>query len=367
MSDIKYTDYVCIIKPQSAFLTPFQADTVWGSLMWAYRYLYGNSAMEEILSEPPKLIVSDGFPVGMLPRPKNFIPITKSEKIIKGIIDNEESEIDDRQILINYTKSLAKVRHFPEDLVFEMLKGNKTDEDILKSYLIFVSKKLDEEKKDNKFLKEYFSKEGYIEKSDEAEKKTDSDKQAQERIEHQLVRHNVIDRITMTARKKHGLYTHRETYYHCDIQIFIRTILEKEKIFQLFKFLADNGYGKRKSTGKGQLKIKSLEVHDKFPDINNSNGFMTLSSSYVPVDHEVKLDESRYTVHIKRGKVGGHYANEGKYLKYPIAMYQAGSIFKKSGVNTPYYGRYIENVHSSRKEIVHYGFAFPLVGKDLFL
>lgn len=170
----------------------------------------------------------------------------------------------------------------------------------------------------------------------------------------------------MTARKKHGLYTHRETYYHCDVQVFIRTILEKEEIRQLLEFLADNGYGKRKSTGKGQLEIKSLDEH-KFCYIDNPGGFMTLSSSYVPVDqYEVKLDESRYTVHIKRGKVGGHYANEGKYLKYPIAMYQAGSIFKKSGVNASYYGRYIKNVHSSRKEIVHYGFAFPLPGKNLF-
>jgi len=70
--------------------------------------------------------------------------------------------------------------------------------------------------------------------------------------------------------------------------------------------------------------------------------------------------------HIKRGKVGGHYANEGRYLKYPIAMYHAGSVFKTTKANAPYYGRYINDIHPSRKEIIHYGFAFPLPGKNLF-
>ena len=53
--------YRLTIEPLTSFRTPLQSDTIWGHLMWALRYLEGESALLAFLGryregDPPMLV-----------------------------------------------------------------------------------------------------------------------------------------------------------------------------------------------------------------------------------------------------------------------------------------------------------------------
>ena len=68
MTTLKFT-----LRPRSAFATPLAGDTLFGQLCWAARERFGESGLKELLDGyvdgRPFLVVSDGFPSGLLPRP----------------------------------------------------------------------------------------------------------------------------------------------------------------------------------------------------------------------------------------------------------------------------------------------------------
>jgi CRISPR-associated protein Csm4 len=61
------------LRPLSAFATPLAGDTLFGQLCWAARERFGETRLRELLDGyvdgGPFLVVSDGFPSGLLPRP----------------------------------------------------------------------------------------------------------------------------------------------------------------------------------------------------------------------------------------------------------------------------------------------------------
>jgi CRISPR-associated protein Csm4 len=68
MNSLKLT-----LRPLSAFATPLAGDTLFGQLCWAARERFGEARLGELLDGyvdgRPFLVVSDGFPSGLLPRP----------------------------------------------------------------------------------------------------------------------------------------------------------------------------------------------------------------------------------------------------------------------------------------------------------
>jgi CRISPR-associated protein Csm4 len=68
MNTLKFT-----LRPLSAFATPLAGDTLFGQLCWAARERFGEPRLRELLDGyvhgQPFLVVSDGFPSGLLPRP----------------------------------------------------------------------------------------------------------------------------------------------------------------------------------------------------------------------------------------------------------------------------------------------------------
>jgi len=70
--------YRYTLRPLSAWATPWHADTLWGSLCWAWRELAGKDALEDLLDRfpteknpnvSPPFVLSDAFPVSLLPFP----------------------------------------------------------------------------------------------------------------------------------------------------------------------------------------------------------------------------------------------------------------------------------------------------------
>jgi CRISPR-associated protein Csm4 len=68
MNILKFT-----LRPLSAFATPLAGDTLFGQLCWEARERLGEARLRQLLDRyvdgRPFLVVSDGFPSGLLPRP----------------------------------------------------------------------------------------------------------------------------------------------------------------------------------------------------------------------------------------------------------------------------------------------------------
>ena len=179
----------------------------------------------------------------------------------------------------------------------------------------------------------------------------------------ELVAHNTINRMTERVYEPGGFFSEIETHYAPDteVEIYIRSksFFIKE-LQELFQFIVQNGYGKDKSIGKGQLELKELEKCN-FNGFQDSNGFMSLSS-FIPAKNNPT--DGYYEIITKYGKLGGDYAKSGfdgqrlNPFKKPLIMLKAGSSFfapQKDEI----YGKLLQNVHKSDK-IKHYGYAFPL-------
>ncbi len=133
------------------------------------------------------------------------------------------------------------------------------------------------------------------------------------------------------------------------------SIISYDLLQKCLNYIADSGYGRDATTGKGAICSIKLEDY-AFPDIAGADAFINLSSAYVPKENE--LTDGYYSVHVKRGKLGGDYVLTNSPWKKPVMMIQAGSVFKGDPNKT--YGALIGNVHYELPEVVQYGYAYPL-------
>ena len=333
-----YRDLLCSIRPLSPFLTALQADTVWGMVAWACHWLQGNGSLKLFITlQPdgsPPLLISDAFPKGYLPRPRVPITVQDSRRLLRERWDERTKEyLQAMEVVKNW---LAR-DYLPQEEVHTLLRGGKS------AHLELLGRELDSGLA-------RVSEGGNINLRGEG-----------------FRRHNRIDRQRGAALQMHGLYTHREFYHVGQWLMYLRTALPIEWLRTLFEYVGNNGFGKRASAGMGRfeiLEIRALEEQEAFPKVHDADGFMTLSSSYVPADEE-PIDRAFYLSHVKRGKLGpgAATAQPGGFLKYPMVMFQAGSVFSTSTPTRTWFGRLLGNIHRERTEVVHYGFAFPVSGR----
>jgi CRISPR-associated protein Csm4 len=307
------------------------ADTLWGVLAWACRWVYGESGLQDFLrlqaDGSPQLLLSDAFPEDLLPRPRQAVSVFD---IRKAIEDRGISERDD-----SYLEALAAAKewlantYLEREQVFELLKGLTTQPALI-----------------SQSLGNRFSHQPY------------------ETLSH---RHNIIDRQRGGSLRENGLYTHQEMWLKSRWIIYIRTTLDAAWLRPLLDCIGESGFGKRASIGMGRFSVLDLRApkpHESFPKVDDADGFMTISSAYVPWPSEL-TGEAFYSLYIKRGKLGAGMttSSTGGFLKYPVAMCQAGSVFVSDDPSRPWFGRLIDDAHCERNEIKHYGFAFPVAGK----
>ncbi len=311
MLNLKYQTYAIEIKPKSSFITPLQADTIFGSLMWAWRYLKGEERLVEVLeafSEAPLFLLSNGFPKGYLPRP--LIPLFEPTESL------EEARIQ---------KKVKKITLIPEEDYKELVNN-------LSSFsLADLLRKLSNRSEI------FFKKEPHYK--------------------------NVINRLSFTTLEG-GLFVQEETYYAKDLNWVIylsfgqdQSLISLEEIKQMFNFLSLSGYGKRKSTGKGSFEIIDIKQH-KLPEANNPNAFISLSN-YVPAPSDPA--DGFYELVLKYGKLGGDYAvNKPGPWKKPLRMIKAGSVFRINGELKDYYGVLVSGIYPYDDKVKHYAYAYPL-------
>ena len=314
-------EYTIKLALQSPIITPLQSDTLFGHICWAIRYLWGEKYLVDFLNEyhpeeAPPFLISNGFPDGYLPKP--VLPSVSQGDLDKILLKDRVS--DSYKI-----KSIKKA-----DLVPISMLNTLQDEPI-------SPKKL--------FLTMY------------EDKNYDAVMGAEKSRISMTIRHNTVNRIK--NRVEEGLYDQEEFFCHEGSNIFciyIRSVrFSRDEIERIFKFIAENGFGKDKNTGKGHFEIESIEERIDLPEWENPNSFMTLSS-FIPA----KADPTKgyYRVLKKHGKLGGMYAH-GNPFKRPLLMFQAGSVFFDEPVKSNY-GSLLPDVHHKHKDVRHYAYAFPI-------
>ncbi|OQX79255.1 MAG: hypothetical protein B6D56_07445 [Candidatus Omnitrophica bacterium 4484_70.1] len=169
--------------------------------------------------------------------------------------------------------------------------------------------------------------------------------------------YNVINRSTNTTLEG-GVYAISEIVVD-RISIYLKTVNEewKNKVINLLKELSRIGYGRKKSIGKGQFCVESVQEFN-FSSLESADGFVTLSN-FCPKSTDPT--EGIYRTFVKYGKLGEEFTFCGNPFKKPLLMIKTGSVFKTKGPPKEYYGRIIqENISPVKSEVIHYAYAFSL-------
>lgn len=324
----KYRDYTIEIVLESPIITSFQSDTIFGHICWAIRFLYqnGENKLREFLETYdkeglPPLLVSNGFPMGYLPKP-----------VIPPITQNELDVFVGKENRIAYSFKIKTVKKLPF-----ILKGSFEQLQMGTITPLTLFQNMD---KDYKTIMKDLANEQSM-----------------------VVQHNTVNR--MEGKVKRGLYAQEETFFvpnTGEFVIYLKTYyFSREELKNIFTFIGDGGFGRDKSTGKGYFTFKVNEGID-LQDAKNPNAFMTLSS-FIPKEND-PVDGYYHTL-LKYGKLGGLYAKgmsevNNNPFKKPLIMFSAGSVFydKEYRKDKPY-GALLDDVHHN-KGIRHYAHAFPI-------
>ena len=294
--------YSVKFKMKSWVASAWQADTIFGHLCWGLLYLQGIQKLQDFLDKykkgQPPLLLSNGFPGDFLPAP--LLPVIP--------IDHSLS-LEDQKLAYEEMKTRKKARFLSLDNFNQVIKGQQP------------SAALDSPA-------EY----------------------------HRVTVKNQINRLTDTTGQEVSLYNFPEQY-----SSYITIYVKVEEDFvstarDLFQYIADTGYGKRKSIGYGQIEKYSFDPFNGFMPPTESNGFVSLSN-FVPSPSDPR-DGSWKTL-TKYGKMGEAYSLEDSAFKKPLLMLEAGATFFDKPLH-PFYGCLVTDLNPRYVDAVQYALALPV-------
>jgi len=299
----------------SGFITPWQADTLFGHLCWVaerhdgFQNFKGATGLIDLFrSGEPPFILSDGFPSGFLPAPLT----------LKNLYQQSQEALDSsRYTLLKQVKK----RHFLTLSQFQsFLRGDVPD--LTDEEKVFISA---------------------------------------------ITLHNQINRFTNTTGDQGSLFELDECFApQGGVQIYVKVRGGfADDLKRLFNLFTQGGFGAKKSTGKGTCILTGftptadLDLND--PATQTTNGFVTLSH-FVPAQYD-PIDGA-YKTEIKYGKLGEERTFCGNPFKKPFIMIRPGAVFKTPSIR-PWYGRLIEGIAYAdhQKDVVQYAFAFAVPAK----
>jgi CRISPR-associated protein Csm4 len=167
---------------------------------------------------------------------------------------------------------------------------------------------------------------------------------------------NQLNRLSTTTDEAHPLYNFTE-YYWPEITVYLKVADDfVDTVKELFQYIADTGYGKRKSVGYGQIELMSFDTFAGFNQPQKVNGFVTLSN-FVPAANDPVA--GWWNKIVKYGRMGEEWASEDNAFKKPLLMLEAGSTFLDPSPRD-YYGCLVRNLNPAYSQTVQYAFALPV-------
>ncbi|MBI2917264.1 MAG: hypothetical protein HYY01_04645 [Chloroflexi bacterium] len=288
-----YTVRLTLRRPTG---TPWQADTIFGHLCWALRHRRSEPALGELLDwyreGMPPFLLSDGFPGDLLPRPLSLSPPRAETR--EAFREGRDARKQTYLTMSDFRRALAG-----EPFIPERVEDTGTTRATLK---------------------------------------------------------NQISRLTGTTGEEGNLFPFTE-YWIPQVTIYLKIEVGFEgEVKEMFEWLAETGYGKRKSVGYGAIGGLDFRRFDGFPAPAGANGFVSLSP-FVPAAGDPT--EGRWRTRLKRGRLGEDFAIGGQPFKRPILMLAPGSVFADSPVRESY-GRMVADVSLEHPEVVQYALALPV-------
>jgi CRISPR-associated protein Csm4 len=300
------------LEVPSGFVSPWQADTLFGHLCWVaerhdrfHNFRGAIGLIDLFRSGKPPFILSDGFPSGLLPAPLT----------LKHLYQPKKSEELDRS---RYTAlKRAKKREYLTIAQFQAFQKGETPD-------------LTEEPQ------------GFIPS---------------------VTLHNQINRFTNTTGDQGNLFELDEWFApQSEVQIYAKVSSGfADDLKRLFDILTQGGFGAKKSTGKGGCTLSSFvpDTDLEREDIAQpANGFVTISH-FVPAQDDPIV--GTYKTRIKYGKLGEERTFCGNPFKKPFIMMRPGAVFQTTTVR-PWYGRLLENIAYAehQADVVQYAYAFAV-------
>lgn len=295
------------LKLESAYMTPWHADVMFGHLAWAYREQYGEEELKRWLHDfregTPPFIISDGYVKHGFPRP--FLPPPKKRA-------------ESKQAIIQQIKQGKKMK-----------QRSLIHEDDFKRFLAG---------KDMTFSREI---EGSIESSIDV--------------------HNVINRATGSSLDSDGLYElesfHLKNTDRLSVFIRVRDKEALEDVEHLFQTVSLTGYGKKKNIGFGQFQVDNVVPrHDLDNMKEEADAVVWLNHAVPKADDPVK---GWYKLDTKYGKVAGTIHGNESPFKRPLTRILPGAVFKTRCTNS-YYGKMVTHIYPYHSSVMQYGYALAL-------
>jgi CRISPR-associated protein Csm4 len=287
----------------------WQADTLFGHLCWGLRYLSGESELKHFLEDyeqkQPPLLLSNGFPGDFLPAPLLSVPSLDTSLTL-----------EEQKRAYENIKARKKYRFLALSDFNRVINGQEAT---LEQPPVIESRRVTVK--------------------------------------------NQINRLTDTTGQEGSLFNFLE-YFTPEITIYLKiTDTFVSSAETLFRYIADTGYGKRKSIGYGQIEKYTFEPFTGFDIPSSANGFVSLSN-FVPAASD-PLQGNWRTI-TKYGKMGEEYSLEDNAFKKPLLMLEAGAAFYDCPVRS-HYGCLVKNLNPLYTEAVQYAFALPVPASLLLI
>lgn len=294
--------YRFVLEPLSPWCTPWQADTIFGSLCWELLKLHGEDSLKSFLqryqTENPPFVLSDALPEGWFPRPL-FTRLHQLPKLnFKPKLPDWLAEEHFRALLGRPGGALPNLS-WPDP--------------------IFSTREL----------------------------------------------HATIDRFSGTTAAAGGnLFEVEDWALHPAatpasrrLSLYIRTEDSLELAATLLRSLATCGFGKKKSIGRGSFRLVGKPEPCQWMDSQpQANGFVALSH-FVP--HSSDPTNGVWRLLTKYPKYGAQAPARSPF-KGRLTLLQPGSTFRVTGAVRPFYGRMLTALQKDSPDPVHYGLAFPV-------
>lgn len=298
----------------SGFITPWQADTLFGHLCWVaerhdgFHSFKGAAGLIDLFrSGEPPFILSDGFPSGLLPAPLT----------LKNLYHPQSpDELDSNRYAL---LKQAKKRNYLTIAQFQTFQCGEVPDLTMEAKGFALSVTL----------------------------------------------HNQINRFTNTTGEQGNLFERDEWFSpNGGVQIYAKIsdgfTDDMKRLFDLF---TQGGFGAKNSTGKGACALTGfapctdLDMNSRQP-AQTANGFVTLSH-FVPAQNDPT--DGSYKTNIKYGKLGAEKTFCGNPFKKPFIRIRPGAVFRTPTVRH-WYGRLIENIAYAehQNEVVQYAYAFAV-------
>lgn len=284
-------------------MTPWQADTLFGSLCWMVAQTRGEDALRKWLApfrqRQPPFLLSDGFPGDLLPAPL-VLAAASTTDTAGSVAAYDRVKRRKRQVFVTPDDFAAICRGEIIDPV-EVATGLTTESRL----------------------------------------------------------HNTINRCTGTTADEGSLYELEEFRVDEHLSVYLAADDEAtgQQVLSLIERLARAGYGKKKSAGYGAFAVREVRpwVPPALPA--PANGFVTLAG-FVPAVGDPVAGWWRYRV--KYGKLGEERATQGAPFKRPFLCLEPGACFRTGGTPGTVYGQMLDGLAPAYPDVFQYAFAFPV-------